>query len=352
MPRNASGVYTLPPTNPVVPSTTIATSWANPTLSDVASALTDSLDRTGRGGMLAPFKIYDGNVNAPGLSFLNEPNMGIWRASSGVMNISVNATPLLQFSPSQVASLVKLSHYGEDTYKLSGTKSWQSKIESGNLKFTPSASVNSEDWDITKTVTLISTGSGVQLPSAPTPGTLQACTALYAESVAASSGVISFNSRAGVVVLTSGDVTGALGFTPANAAGQAFTGAISSTAGISAGTDLLAPNGRVIVDDGAYASQFVPTEYTASLSGTQALSFANGQSQVIALGGALSASFTNIPAGSMMRVVFTNTSAGLTLTGVSWPSGVTPSYASGSLKKVLAVITNDGGALLANAAVY
>jgi len=43
MPRDGSGTYTLPAGNPVVTSTVITPSWANPTLSDIAAALTDSL---------------------------------------------------------------------------------------------------------------------------------------------------------------------------------------------------------------------------------------------------------------------------------------------------------------------
>jgi len=43
------------------------------------------------------------------------------------------------------------------------------------------------------------------------------------------SGVASFNGRTGTVVLTSGDVTTALGFTPANKAGDTFTGVVNVT---------------------------------------------------------------------------------------------------------------------------
>ena len=56
MPRNASGVFTLAAGNPVVPDTLIETNWANPTLNDIALAMTNSLDRTGSGGLLAPLK--------------------------------------------------------------------------------------------------------------------------------------------------------------------------------------------------------------------------------------------------------------------------------------------------------
>jgi len=43
MSRNGSGTYTLPAGNPVVTGTTISSSWANNTLSDIATALTGSI---------------------------------------------------------------------------------------------------------------------------------------------------------------------------------------------------------------------------------------------------------------------------------------------------------------------
>jgi hypothetical protein len=47
MPRNASSTYSLPAGNPVVPGTIIATTWANTTLTDIATALTQSLSTDG-----------------------------------------------------------------------------------------------------------------------------------------------------------------------------------------------------------------------------------------------------------------------------------------------------------------
>jgi hypothetical protein len=55
MPRNASGIYTLPAGNPVTPGDVVDAAWANSTLSDIATELTNSLSRTGAGGMIAPF---------------------------------------------------------------------------------------------------------------------------------------------------------------------------------------------------------------------------------------------------------------------------------------------------------
>lgn len=56
MSRNGSGTYTLPAGNPVVTGTTIASSWANTTLSDISSALTQSVASDGQTPM-------SGNLN-------------------------------------------------------------------------------------------------------------------------------------------------------------------------------------------------------------------------------------------------------------------------------------------------
>ena len=48
MARNGSGTYNLPAGNPVVTGTTISSTWANSTLSDIASALTGSIASDGQ----------------------------------------------------------------------------------------------------------------------------------------------------------------------------------------------------------------------------------------------------------------------------------------------------------------
>jgi len=48
MSRNGSGTYTLPSGNPVVTGTTITTTWANNTLTDIANALTGSVASDGQ----------------------------------------------------------------------------------------------------------------------------------------------------------------------------------------------------------------------------------------------------------------------------------------------------------------
>lgn len=48
MSRNGTGTYSLPAGNPVVTNTTISSTWANTTLSDIASALTGSVASDGQ----------------------------------------------------------------------------------------------------------------------------------------------------------------------------------------------------------------------------------------------------------------------------------------------------------------
>jgi hypothetical protein len=98
MPRNASGIYTLPAGNPVVPGDVIDAAWANSTLSDIATELTNSLSRTGAGGMIAPFRVADGSVTAPGVAFLNETNTGMYRASAGTYAVAILGVNTATFS--------------------------------------------------------------------------------------------------------------------------------------------------------------------------------------------------------------------------------------------------------------
>jgi hypothetical protein len=98
MPRDSNGNYTLPPGNPVVPETIIETDWANPTMTDLGNALSDSLSRTGKGGMLVPFLNTDGTVTFPGISWANETNMGIYRKASGQMGVSVQGEEVFVIS--------------------------------------------------------------------------------------------------------------------------------------------------------------------------------------------------------------------------------------------------------------
>lgn len=102
MPRNSSGTYSLPAGNPVVPNTLIDTNWANPTMSDLGSAITDSLDRFGRGGMLAQLKLADGTVTQPAFAFNSESSTGLFRPSAGLMNVAILGVSVASFAAASI----------------------------------------------------------------------------------------------------------------------------------------------------------------------------------------------------------------------------------------------------------
>ncbi len=96
MPRNSSGTYSLyTPGNPVVPSTVITTTWANNTLSDIATALTDSLSRSGDGGMTAPLELASGAIGTPGLSWTAESTSGLYRAGAGDFRYAIGGSDVV-----------------------------------------------------------------------------------------------------------------------------------------------------------------------------------------------------------------------------------------------------------------
>jgi hypothetical protein len=103
MPRDSNGIYTLPTGNPVTPGTIIEADWANPTMSDMGAALSDSLSRSGLGGMLVPFKNADGTISAPGMSWSNEPTSGWYRKANNEFWYSVGNADVFQITKNGIA---------------------------------------------------------------------------------------------------------------------------------------------------------------------------------------------------------------------------------------------------------
>lgn len=115
MARNASGTYSLPSGNPVVTQTAISSTWANTTLNDIATEITDSLSRSGEGGMLVALQLADGTVGAPSLTFASELSSGLFRNGAQDVRLAVggqariiersgSGNVALEFSSNQVAA--------------------------------------------------------------------------------------------------------------------------------------------------------------------------------------------------------------------------------------------------------
>jgi len=108
MPRSVSGVYTLP-NPPVVTNTTIVSTDENTTRSDMASEITNSLDRSGRGGMLAPLQLVDGTPSLPGLTFSSDVNTGMYRITADTIGFAVAGSLVFTIATTGVTIAAGLS---------------------------------------------------------------------------------------------------------------------------------------------------------------------------------------------------------------------------------------------------
>jgi hypothetical protein len=95
MPRNGSGTYTAPSNsaNPAVPFTTISSTAHNAVLNDLVAALTDSLSRSGSGGMTAPLAMGANKITglANGTAATDAINKGQADAAYQAVNSALTA---------------------------------------------------------------------------------------------------------------------------------------------------------------------------------------------------------------------------------------------------------------------
>ena len=240
MSRNGSGTYVLPTGNPVVTGTTITSNWANTTFSDVATALTGSIAADGQTPMTGPLAM--GNNKITGVAD--------GTASSDVATVNQISNP---------------------------------NITGGSIDGTPIGNISPS----TGKFTTLSANAGATLAgtcTAPTvtPGsdnTTKIATTAFVQSAisAVSSGVTSFNSRSGAVTLSSGDVTGALGYTPYNNGGATVitTGNIGSYAPGTTGSGASGNWGINITGNAATVTNGVYTNTNNTFTGTTN-TFSNG----------------------------------------------------------------------------
>jgi len=176
MSRNGSGVYSLPAGNPVVTGTTISSSWANTTLSDIASALTGSVAADGQTPMTGNLQMGSNKVTglAAGTLSTDAVNLGqitggttagsftTLSASSTVTFSGGTANGVLYLNGSKVATsgsaltfdgtnlgvgtsspnvpLTFASSTGRKVGFYQGTQGYSIGVESSNFKFVTDAS--------------------------------------------------------------------------------------------------------------------------------------------------------------------------------------------------------------------
>lgn len=85
--RNSAGTMSVP--NTFVTGAASSAPDMNTNFSDFATEMTDSLDRSGKGGMLAALRGIDGTVTAPAFSFTSETGTGYWRNGAGDLRLSI-----------------------------------------------------------------------------------------------------------------------------------------------------------------------------------------------------------------------------------------------------------------------
>jgi hypothetical protein len=96
--RDSSGTYSLSPSSPFVTGTPIASSTMNARFSDISTEMTDSLSRSGKGGMLAPLRGVDGSATLPGLAFNSETGTGFYRIGANNVGLSIGGTKRWDFA--------------------------------------------------------------------------------------------------------------------------------------------------------------------------------------------------------------------------------------------------------------
>lgn len=90
--RNASGTYSRTAGQPVTSGTTITASAFNTLTADLATEMTDSLSRSGKGAMLAPLELVNGSTSAPSLSWDSDTNTGLYWVSADRFDAVCGAT--------------------------------------------------------------------------------------------------------------------------------------------------------------------------------------------------------------------------------------------------------------------
>jgi hypothetical protein len=118
MGRSSGGSYTLPGAN-FVNGTTADAAAVNAKFSDLATEMTDSLSRSGNGGMLARLRGVNGTQAAPAYSFTSETSVGFYRAGSADVRFASAGTDVMKWSTTAV-TVYKATTFSEAVTVSSG----------------------------------------------------------------------------------------------------------------------------------------------------------------------------------------------------------------------------------------
>lgn len=102
MSRNGSGTYSLPAGNPVSSGTVITSSWANTTLSDIATALTGSVAADGQTPITGALNLSNNKINnlATGVALTDAATVAQVTTSVAITGGSIDGTTIGATTPS------------------------------------------------------------------------------------------------------------------------------------------------------------------------------------------------------------------------------------------------------------
>lgn len=348
MSRDSSGNYTLPSAyNPVVEGTEIEPAWANTTLDDIAAAMTDSLSRSGKGGMLVAFKVPNGSVAAPGYAFNAEPSTGMYRAGTGDVRISLSGvdglvvTAALLSTPGGFSAGGNVSVTG--TLGITGATTLSSVTVSGAAVFNGNTTIGDAAGD-----TLTIAPSAVTWSNNPThsgnhtfSGTVQSNTAFKLNTTNCQIDLNSGNPR---WLFDAGDAVGY------DRTGNNFIVTVNSVAVFTAdGTDGPQRTTDASTANGLVRKVQMDTAIKApprtTVSGTNIdLSLGNYFKRTIS--GATTLTLSNVAASGQVNYFMldlTNAGADVTFwSGIKWPGGLAPTLTAAG-RDLLGFISEDGG---------
>jgi hypothetical protein len=92
--RNSSGTMSAI-NGPYAAPNVISSSVINARFADIETEITDSLDRSGKGPMLAPLRLTNGTFAAPSLTFDSDTDTGIYRIGANNLGVTANGAKVL-----------------------------------------------------------------------------------------------------------------------------------------------------------------------------------------------------------------------------------------------------------------